>query len=68
LDIPQQLSYTLLAVPSGYPTAFKSISQRLSAKTWQYPSLFFEGPHFFEHFLKFEGAFTNFKSHQRLLS
>ncbi len=68
LGISQRLSYTLLAVPSGYPTAFKSISQWLSAKTWQYPSLFSEGPRFFEHFLKFDGAFTNVKNHQRLLS
>jgi hypothetical protein len=47
LGISQRLSYTLLVVPSGYPTVFKSISQRLSAKTWQFPSLFSEGPHFF---------------------
>jgi hypothetical protein len=47
LGISQRLSYTLLAVPSGYPTGFKSISQRLSAKTWLFPSLFSEGPHFF---------------------
>jgi uncharacterized protein YecE (DUF72 family) len=68
LGISQRLSYTLLAVPSGYPTAFQSISQRLSPKTWQFPSLFSEGPHFFQHFLKFAGAFKNFKNHQRLLS
>jgi hypothetical protein len=47
LGISQRLSFTLLAVPSGYPTAFKSISLRLSAKTWQFPSLFSEGPRFF---------------------
>jgi hypothetical protein len=28
LGISQQLSYTFLAVPSGCPTAFKSISQQ----------------------------------------
>jgi hypothetical protein len=27
-------------------SAFKSISQRLSAKMWQFLSLFSEGPHF----------------------
>jgi hypothetical protein len=68
LGISQRLSYTLLAVPSGYPTAFKSLSQRLLAKTWQYPSLFSEERRFLEHFLKFEAAFTNFINHQRLLS
>jgi hypothetical protein len=31
--ISQQISYTLLAMPIGCPIAFKSISQRLSAKT-----------------------------------
>jgi hypothetical protein len=46
LGISQQLSYTLLAEPSGCSTAFKSISQRLSAKMWQFPSLFSEGPRF----------------------
>jgi hypothetical protein len=39
-------SYTLLAESSGCPTAFKSISHRLSAKTWQFPSLFSEGTRF----------------------
>jgi hypothetical protein len=33
LGISQRLFYTLIAVLSGYPTAFKSISQRLSAKS-----------------------------------
>jgi hypothetical protein len=33
LGISQRLFYTLIAVLSGYPTTFKSISQRLSAKT-----------------------------------
>jgi hypothetical protein len=46
LGISQRLFYTLLAVLSGCPTAFKSISQQLSAKTWQFPSLFLEGPRF----------------------
>jgi hypothetical protein len=46
LCISQRLSYTLLAVPSSCSTAFKSISQQLSAKTWQFPSLFSVGPHF----------------------
>jgi hypothetical protein len=32
LGISQRLFYTLLGVLSGCPTAFKSISQRLSAK------------------------------------
>jgi hypothetical protein len=50
LGISQRLSYTLLAVPSSCSTAFKSISQRLSAKTWQFPSLFSEGPHFCYNF------------------
>jgi hypothetical protein len=40
LGISQQLSYTFLAVLSGCPTAFKSISQRLSVKTWQFFILF----------------------------
>jgi hypothetical protein len=34
-------------VPSGCPTAFKSISQRLLAKMWQFPSFFSEGPRIF---------------------
>jgi hypothetical protein len=68
LGISQRLSYTLLAFPSGYPTALKNNSLWLSAKTWQFPSLFSEGPRFYEHFLKFEGAFKNLKNHQRLLS
>jgi hypothetical protein len=63
----QRLFYTLLAVLSGCPTAFKSISQRLLAKIWQFPSLFSEGPLFNSHFFKFEEAFENFKNHQRLL-
>jgi hypothetical protein len=33
----KQLSYTLLAVPSGCPIAFKKISQQLLAKKWQFP-------------------------------
>jgi hypothetical protein len=33
LGISQRLFYTLITLLSGYPTAFKSISQRLSAKT-----------------------------------
>jgi hypothetical protein len=44
---PSGFPYTLLEVPRGYTTAFKSISQQLSAKTWQYSSLFSERPHFF---------------------
>jgi hypothetical protein len=42
-SISEQLSYTLLAKPSGYPTAFESISQQLWAKTWQFLPLFSEG-------------------------
>jgi hypothetical protein len=38
--------YTLLAVLRGCPTAFKSISKRLSAKMWQFPSLFSKGLRF----------------------
>jgi hypothetical protein len=45
-NISQRLSNTLLAVPSGCPTAFESISQRLLAKMWQLPSLLSEGLHF----------------------
>jgi hypothetical protein len=41
--ISQQLSYTLLALPNGCPIAFKSISQRLSAKTWQFLSFSLKG-------------------------
>jgi hypothetical protein len=67
LGISQQLSATLLAVLSGCPTAFKSISQQLSAETWQFPSLFSEGPCFCYRLLKVEGAFKNLKNHQRLL-
>jgi hypothetical protein len=59
LAISQRLSYAILAVP---PTAFKSISQQLLAKTWQSPSLLSERPHFCGHFLKFEGAFQNLKN------
>jgi hypothetical protein len=40
--ISQRLFYTLLVL-SGCPTAFKSISQQLLAKMWQFPSLFSEG-------------------------
>jgi hypothetical protein len=40
LGIYQRLSYNLLAVPSSCPTAFKNISQQLSAKTRQFPSFF----------------------------
>ncbi len=47
LGIFHRLSYTLLAVPNGYATAFQSISQQLSAKIWQFPTLFSEGPYFF---------------------
>jgi hypothetical protein len=43
LGISQWLSKTLLVVPSGCPTAFKSISQQLSAKALQFPSLFLKG-------------------------
>ncbi len=63
LDISQRLSYTLLVLPNSCPTAFKSISQQLLAKTWQCPSLFSGGP----HFLKVKARFENLKSHQRLL-
>jgi hypothetical protein len=37
-----------------------SISQRLLAKTWQFPSLFLEGAHFCSHLLKVKGADKNF--------
>jgi hypothetical protein len=36
LGISQWLSYTLLAVPSGCPIAFQSISQQLLVKTKQF--------------------------------
>jgi hypothetical protein len=38
-----------------------SISQQLLAKTWQFPSLFPEGPHFCSHLFKVKGAVKNFK-------
>jgi hypothetical protein len=44
------------------------ISQRLLAKTWQFPSLFFEGAYFCSHLLKVEGAVKNFFNAQRLFS
>jgi hypothetical protein len=48
------LSYWLAdgigAFPSGYPTTFIRISHWLSAKTWQFPALFSEGPHFCKPF------------------
>jgi hypothetical protein len=43
LGIAQQLLFTLLAVPSGCPITFKSISQRLLAKTEQFVSIFPDG-------------------------
>jgi hypothetical protein len=46
LGISQWLSYTLLAVSSGCSTDFKSISQWLLAKTWQFSTLFSEGLRF----------------------
>jgi hypothetical protein len=45
-----------------------SISQRLLAKTWQFPSLFSEGPHFCSHLLTVKGAVKNFFDAQRLFS
>jgi hypothetical protein len=33
-------------------STFKSISERLSAKPWQFPSLFSEGPRFCNNYLK----------------
>jgi hypothetical protein len=66
--ISQWLSYTLLAFPGSCPTYFKSISQQLSTTTWQFPSIFSEGPCFCKHLLKVAGANENFKNHQRLLS
>jgi hypothetical protein len=45
-----------------------SISQRLLAKTWQFPSLFPEGPHFCSHLLTVKGAVKNFFDAQRLFS
>jgi hypothetical protein len=68
LGISQWLSNALLAVPSGYPITFKSISQRLLAKTEQFLSIFPEGPIFYYHLLKVKGALENFKNLQRLLS
>jgi hypothetical protein len=46
LGISQWLFYTLSAVLSGCPTAFKSISEQLLPKIWQFPSLFSEEPCF----------------------
>ncbi len=62
LGIFQRLFYTLIAVLSGYPTAFKSISQRLSAKTQQFPSLFSEGPCFCKRLLKSKEHFKILKT------
>jgi hypothetical protein len=45
-----------------------SISQRLLAKTWQFPSLFPEGPHFSSDLLKVKGAVKIFFDAQRLFS
>jgi hypothetical protein len=59
--------YTLLAVPSSCPTAFKIIFQRLSATMWQFLSLFSEGPHFHYHLLRVEGSYENVKNYQQLL-
>ncbi len=61
LGLSQRLSYTLLAVLSGCPTAFKSISQRLSAKTWQFH------PFSLLMFIKSPRSIWQ-KNHQRLLS
>jgi hypothetical protein len=66
LGISQQLSYTLLAVPNSYPTAFMSISQRLSAKPWQFLALFRTA--FLLNLLKVEEALEIFKNHQQLFS
>jgi hypothetical protein len=44
------------------------ISQRLLAKTWQFQSLFAEGPCFCSLLLKVEGAVKNIKNAQRLFS
>jgi hypothetical protein len=68
LGIYQQLSNNLLAVPSDCPITFKSISQRLLAKTGQFLSIFPVGPSFYEHLLKVEEALENFKNLQQLLS
>jgi hypothetical protein len=59
------LSFRLAAViwpfpssfPAAVPSALKSTSQRLLAKTWQFSFLFSEGQHFCKHFLKVVGAF-----------
>jgi hypothetical protein len=66
-DISQQLSNTISAVPSGCPIAFKIISQWLSAKTWQFASLFSEVLHFCLQILKVEEAVQYYKNPQRLL-
>jgi hypothetical protein len=47
LGISKRLSNTPLAVPSACPITFKSISQRLLAKTEQFLSIFPEGPIFY---------------------
>jgi hypothetical protein len=44
------------------------ISQQLLAKSWQFPSLFSEGPRFCSHFLKVKGAVKIFFNAQRLFS
>jgi hypothetical protein len=41
------LSCTFLALPSGCPIALKSIFEWLSAKTWEFLSIFYEALLFF---------------------
>jgi hypothetical protein len=45
-----------------------SISQRLLAKKWQFPSLFPEGPHFCSHLLKVKEAVKKILNAQQLFS
>jgi hypothetical protein len=44
------------------------IAQRLLAKKWQFPSLFYEAKHICLHLLKVAGAVENFKNAQRFFS
>jgi hypothetical protein len=44
------------------------ISELLFAKTWQFPSLFSEGPHLRSHLLKVKGAVKIKKNAQQLIS
>jgi hypothetical protein len=44
------------------------IAQRLLAKTWQFPSLFYEAIHICLHLLNVAGDVENFKNAQRFFS